>query len=177
MQEIDVDTWELPVQDSSRQYHNSKSISKESLSSPSSQAYDQNLTDLREYGFPIQFHLPYENGIQASFTHVSLPRSDSIHRSGMKELGFEKYRSSCNIVQVGQLTTVYNYEICKLVGYTFPRMKRPPMVIPSGGVTRGGVPEAIGRIRSTSKSIEDLQGDHFHESQHREIVIGQLIDH
>ena len=63
------------------------------------------------YGFPIQFHLPYENGIHASFTHVSFPRSESIHRSGMKELGFEKYRLLCNIVQVGQLTTVYYQHI------------------------------------------------------------------
>ena len=61
----------------------------------------------RRHDFPIQSRLPYENGIQAFLTQVSSPRSDSIHRSGMKEFGFEKYASLCNIAQVGQLTTVY----------------------------------------------------------------------
>jgi hypothetical protein len=31
--------------------------------------------------------------------------------------------------------------------YTFPAMKWPEMVVPSGGVTRDGEPEATGRIR------------------------------
>ena len=32
-------------------------------------------------------------------------------------------------------------------------MKVPPIVMPSGGVTRVGVPDEIGRIRSTKRQL------------------------
>jgi len=59
------------------------------------------------YGFPMQPHLPGRKGTQAAFVQVSDPRSVSIHLSGMKEYGFEKYRLSWTIVQFEQLTSVY----------------------------------------------------------------------
>jgi len=40
-------------------------------------------------------------------------------------------------------------------GNTFPEMKWPKMVIPSGGVARGGEPEATGRILIAKSSIID----------------------
>ena len=39
------------------------------------------------------------------------------------------------------------------MGNTFPEMKWPKMVIPSGGAMRGGEPEATGRILIAKSSI------------------------
>ena len=64
-------------------------------------------THKEDYGRPRQFLLPYENGNQAVLLQVSFPLSDSIHRSGINELGFEKYWESCMSVQNDTLTVVY----------------------------------------------------------------------
>lgn len=62
----------------------------------------------RAYERPTQFRRPTENGSQAALLQVSTPLSDSIHRSGMKEFGLEKFRSSCIIVQNDVLTIVFH---------------------------------------------------------------------
>lgn len=124
----------------------------------------------------MQARLPYWNGMNASFTQLSLPRSVPIHRSGMNELGFEKKDSLCSKVHIGQLTTVYWGELQYGDGRTFPAIKRPAIIMPSGGVTRGaGRPPATGRIRRALINIEG-RGSYLRILQHPDRQMLRLID-
>ena len=65
-------------------------------------------------------------------------------------------------------------------GVTLPLMKWPAMVMPSGGVTRGGPFAATGRIRRSSLLVFPFPvggGKYFRGSLRRDMVMIQLSGH